>query len=155
VAPGSLLEPLRGGVGCRYVPRVSPLAAENIRNLPIPDLAVAVLRDLGSDSTPNPNNTLRRVEQQFHAEPDVAVLRYRVASAWAWLEGHALVGPSPSNTLSQWQVVTELGREVAEDPHAVAKVWADDRLDGGLDPLLSSARTNFALGDYEVAVKGH
>ncbi|WP_165979720.1 TIGR02391 family protein [Kocuria rosea] len=30
-------------------------------------------------------------------------------------------------------------------------MWAADRLAGGLDPLLSSARSNFALGDYETA----
>ncbi|WP_170323487.1 TIGR02391 family protein [Cryptosporangium phraense] len=37
------------------------------------------------------------------------------------------------------------------DPHLVAKIWAADRLAGDIDPLLTSARTNFALGDYETA----
>jgi hypothetical protein len=64
----------------------------------------------------------------------------RIADAWAWLQAHALVGPHAMNTLSEWQQVTELGREIADDPSAVTKVWAADRLAGNLDPLLSSAQ---------------
>ena len=50
-----------------------------------------------------------------------------------------------------WHRVTTAGTEVANDPDAVAKVWAADRLAGALHPALSSARTNFALGDNETA----
>lgn len=50
-----------------------------------------------------------------------------------------------------WQRVTSTGRELADDPRAALRVWADDRLAGNLEPALSSARTNFALGDYETA----
>jgi uncharacterized protein (TIGR02391 family) len=40
---------------------------------------------------------------------------------------------------------------LANDPKAAAKVWAAERLAGDLHPALSSARSNFALGDYETA----
>jgi hypothetical protein len=33
----------------------------------------------------------------------------------------------------------------------IAKAWAAERLAGPLDPLLESARSNFALGEYETA----
>jgi len=128
---------------------MSAVSVEDIRHLPIPDLAIALLR--GFDGPLNANNTLRGMEQRFHGEQDVPALLARVASAWAWLDAHALIGPHPQQTNVSWRAVTERGREVAADPHALAKVWADDRLAGDLDPVLSSARTNLALGDQEVA----
>jgi uncharacterized protein (TIGR02391 family) len=75
----------------------------------------------------------------------------RLSDAWAWLEAHALIGPSAQNPPSEWQRVTAAGAEIANDPSAVAKLWAADRLAGELHPALSSARSNFALGDYETA----
>lgn len=130
------------------------LPVEDIRELPIPDLAVALLREIRRSDAPNANGTLRGLEQAMASEgvSDVHHLLGRVASAWAWLESHALLGPHPQQTDSQRQSVTELGREVAEDPNAVTKMWANDRLGGDIDPQLRSARTNFALGDYETAV---
>lgn len=75
----------------------------------------------------------------------------RLSGAWAWLEAHALVGPSTQNPVSAWQRITTDGADIVNDPNAVAKVWAADRLAGGLHPALSSALSNFALGDYETA----
>lgn len=125
---------------------------EDIRNLPLPDLALRLLAVLAKGTGPvNPNNTLRGIEQAVHAIPDGGQLMTRIADAWAWLEAHALVGPHAKQTQSEWQQVTELGRDIADDPSAVTKVWAADRLAGQLDPLLSSARANFGLGDYETA----
>ena len=80
------------------------------------------------------------------------VLLSRLSDAWAWLEAHALIGPSAQNPQSgNWQRLTALGDEILQDPNAVAKVWAADRLAGDLHPALSSARSNFALGDFETA----
>lgn len=74
----------------------------------------------------------------------------RVSDAWAWLEARALIGPSSANPQSnRWERVTAEGQAVRDDPAALAKVWAEERLSGDLDPALSSARSNFALGDYE------
>ncbi|TDW92167.1 uncharacterized protein (TIGR02391 family) [Kribbella sp. VKM Ac-2566] len=125
---------------------------EDIRNLPLPELALRLLKVLANSSAQiNPNNTLRGMQQAVGGGQDGAQLMARIADAWAWLQAHALVGPHAMNTLSEWQQVTELGREIADDPSAVTKVWAADRLAGNLDPLLSSARANFGLGDYETA----
>jgi uncharacterized protein (TIGR02391 family) len=129
-----------------------PVPIDDIRNLPLPDLGLRLLRVLSeSGDQINPNNTLRATQQALGSGQEAKRLMARVADAWAWLEAHAMVGPHAEHTLSQWQQVTEVGREIANDPAAVTKVWAADRLAGTLDPLLTSARANFALGDYETA----
>lgn len=124
--------------------------ADEVRNLPLPDLALKILAEWGGYR--HLSNLLRGLEQNmFRGEPDVDRLTARVADAWAWLESHALIGPDNQNTQMPWQRVTELGEELRKDPNAITKIWAADRLAGVLDPALSSARTNFALGDYETA----
>jgi uncharacterized protein (TIGR02391 family) len=83
---------------------------------------------------------------------DMDALLARLSDAWAWLEAHAFVGPSAQNPPSgNWQRLTGLGEEALADPKAIEKVWAADRLAGDLHAALSSARSNFALGDYETA----
>lgn len=129
------------------------LSYDDVRNMPLPDLSLQLLRSLGSE--PNFNNLIQGFKQRGgYDEPqpsDLAFLLARLSDAWAWLEGHALIGLSAQNPPSAWQRVTSAGGEVLKDPSAVAKVWAADRLAGELDPALSSARSNFALGDYETA----
>lgn len=130
------------------------VAWEDIRNLPLPDLAMKLLGGLaGADGQLNCNSTMRGLDAALRDEPqdDEHALMARVADAWAWLEAHALIGPAPSNTSAGWQRVTEVGRELIDVPGATTKVWAAERLAGELDPALSSARSNFALGDYETA----
>lgn len=132
--------------------RSTILPIADIREQPIAELAIALLRRL-QGQTLNPNNTLRGLEQALAEQgvPDATHLMSRIASAWAWLESHGLIGPDPRNTRSEWQQVTEAGAEVAADPDALTKVWGDERLVGRLSPLLASARANFGLGDYETA----
>lgn len=75
-----------------------------------------------------------------------------LADAWAWLEAHALIGPHAQNTTSSWQQVTEAGRDLATNPAAVARVWAEERLAVALDPALNDkVRPIFNVGDYETA----
>ena len=126
---------------------------DEIRKLPLPDLAMTLLRTQAPGSQLNLNSTLRGMDMALgdSPQPDGDALLARLADAWAWLEAHALIAAHHKNTTSQSQRVTETGRELAADPKAVTKLWAEDRLAGELDPLLSSARTNFALGDYETA----
>ena len=129
------------------------LAYDDLRNLPLPDLSRRLLQSLGAE--PNFNNLIQGFRNRGgYGEPqppDLEALLARLSDAWAWLESHALVGPSAQNPPGGWHRVTTAGTEVANDPDAVAKVWAADRLAGALHPALSSARTNFALGDYETA----
>jgi len=129
------------------------LAYDDVRNLPLPDLSVRLLQSLGSD--PNFNNLIQGYRNgNSFGEPlpsDLDTMLDRLSDAWAWLEAHALIGRSSRNPSGGWYRVTAAGAEVLADPHAVAKVWAADRLAGDLHPALSSARSNFALGDYETA----
>lgn len=134
---------------------------DDIRNLPLPDLALRLLKSQGAGPTCFRNliagfdnrgfYMVQNVGAPGNTPPaDLPVLKQRLADAWAWLEAHALVGPAPDQDAS-WRQVTTAGRELTDDPDAVTKIWADDRLAGDLDHLLESARTNFALGDYETA----
>ena len=129
------------------------LAYDDVRNLPLPDLSLRLLQSLSSE--PNFNNIIQGFKQReaygVPPPPDLDVMLARLSDAWSWLESHALVGPSAQNPPGGWHRVTTAGAEVAVDPNAVAKVWAADRLAGDLHLALSSARSNFAIGDYETA----
>lgn len=129
------------------------LSYDDVRNLPLPDLSLQLLRSLGAE--PNFNNLIQGFKQRGgygdQQPSDLAAMLARLSDAWAWLEAHALIGLSSQNPQGAWQRVTSAGAEVLKDPSAVAKVWAADRLAGDLHPALSSARSNFALGDYETA----
>ncbi|WP_328936038.1 MULTISPECIES: TIGR02391 family protein [unclassified Streptomyces] len=131
-----------------------PVPTDQIRQLPTPELAMALLRSLGDGQTVNANNMLRGAEQAFqhNGERDVNRLLARLADAWAWLESRGLIGPHPSNTASNWQRVTSEGREIVSAPKGQAKLWAADRLAGSLDSALEEkVRPIFNLGDYETA----
>ena len=132
---------------------VVDLAYDDVRNLPLPDLALHLLRSL--DEEPNFNTIVQVFKQRepYGSSPprDVNSMLSRISDAWAWLEARALIGPSVRTSTGGWYRVTAAGAEVVDDPNALAKVWAGDRLAGDLNPALSSARSNFALGDYETA----
>lgn len=129
------------------------LAFDDIRHLPLPDLSLRLLQSMGDQ--PNFNTIMRVFEQRAandEARPnDVGAMMARLGDAWAWLVSRGLIGPSTGSSSGGWYRVTAAGREVADDPNAVARVWAADRLAGDLHPALASARSNFALGDYETA----
>lgn len=124
---------------------------QDVRNLPLPDLALKLLAKLGS-GTIDANSTFRGFDAAIRDDPpsDGQIMLNRLSDAWAWLESHGLLGPD-TQPASNGQRVTESGRELINDPKAITTVWAADRLAGSLDPLLSSARSNFALGDYETS----
>ncbi|WP_206071193.1 TIGR02391 family protein [Knoellia koreensis] len=131
------------------------LSHDEIRGLPLPDLSLKLLASLAREQA-NFNNLIQGLRNAggygAAQPPDMDSLLARLSDAWAWLEAHALIGPSAQNPQGgMWQRLTALGREVIEDPNAVAKVWAADRLAGELHPALSPARSNFALGDFETA----
>ncbi|GAA4758004.1 TIGR02391 family protein [Modestobacter marinus] len=129
------------------------LEYDDVRNLPLPDLSLQLLRSL--DDEPNFNTIVQSFKQRGgYGDPrprDLDMMLARLSDAWAWLEAQALIGPSVKTTSGGWYRLTAAGAEVASDDNALAKVWAADRLAGDLDPTLSSARSNFALGDYETA----
>lgn len=129
---------------------MTELNADEVRNLPLPDLAMKVL--IQWSGWRNLNSLVHWMKQtRFQDESDVDVLQARVADAWAWLEAHALLARDPRDMSGPWQRVSELGKELINDPNAITKLWAADRLSGDLDPALGSAKSNFALGDFETA----
>ncbi len=131
---------------------------DDIRNLPLPDLSLKLLRALPSEQA-NFNSVVAEYRNLggygSYGEPrppDVDRLMARLSDAWSWLESHALIGLSAVNPQSSlWARRTAAGEELVNDPDAIVKVWADDRLAGTLDSALTSARSIFALGDYETA----
>lgn len=129
------------------------LSYDDVRNLPLPDLSLNLLRSLGTE--PNFNSLIQGFKQRGGygqpAPPDLEAMLARLSDAWAWLESHALIGPSYTDPRSGFCRLTSAGQVLLEDPNALSKVWADDRLTGDLHPTLSSARSNFALADYETA----
>lgn len=133
---------------------MASLADDDIRNLPLPDLAMRLLATIPKEQA-NFNNLVQGFKQRGGygaTQPtDIAKLLARLSDAWAWLQAHGLIGPSAQNPTGDWRRVTARGEEALDDPTAVAKVWAEERLSGDLHKKLSSARTNFALGDYETA----
>lgn len=130
------------------------LAHGDIRNLPLPHLALRLLQSLSREQV-NFNNLIQGFKQAGgYGSPqpgDMDALLARLSDAWAWLESHALIGPSAQNPQGNWQRVTAVGAEVLADPNAIEMVWAAERLAGDLHAALDSARSNFALGDYETA----
>lgn len=131
-----------------------PIDTDLIRQLATPDLALRLLSALGGDGQLNANSTLRGAEQayKFNGEPDTDFLLGRLSDAWAWLEAHALIGPSVRETPSTWQRVTREGQEAAVAANALPSLWAARRLAGDLHPMLEEkVRPIFNLGDYETA----
>ncbi len=129
------------------------LSYDDVRNLPLPDLGLELLGSLDNES--HFNNLIQGFKQQgdFNepSPPDMAIMLARLSDAWAWLESHALIGYSSRNSQGGWYRVTAMGSALLDDPNALSRVWADDRLAGDLHSALSAARSNFALGDYETA----
>lgn len=130
------------------------LPIEDVRNLPVPELAIRLLAELAKGSDLNVNNLFRGYQQSWSRErvPDIHTLLERLSDAWAWLEAHALIGPHATNTKSEWSRLTTHGRDIAARPSALPELWATERLAGSLHPMLEEkVRPLFHLGDYETA----
>lgn len=132
---------------------VMVLEYDDVRNLPLPDLSLLLLRSLRAEPSFNSlvNGFKNRGGYGTPQPSDIGAMLSRLSDAWSWLQSHALIGFSTQNPQGTLYRVTTAGVEIANDPNAIAKVWAAERLAGDLHPALSSARSNFALGDYETA----
>lgn len=119
----------------------------------MPDLALRLLAALGPEQN-NFNSTVQGMlsyQMQGLPAPERERLLGRLSDAWSWLESKGLIGPSIIQPPSVWQRLTDSGAQLREDPRALAKTWADERLAGDLHPALDRTRSIFALGDYETA----
>lgn len=100
---------------------------DGVRNLPLPDLSLSLLRSLGAD--PNFNSLIQGFKSRGGYDqppPDLENMLARLSDAWAWLVSHALIGHSSKNPQgSNWSRVTSAGKALLEDPNALSKVWAE------------------------------
>lgn len=123
---------------------------EELASLPVEHVAIAVLRTLG-DSGSHPNwfkgGHGRAVAQS--AEALDAVLE-----AWQWLLSHGYVAWNPlGNYTDHAYRVTRSGRDLSDDPErGLADAAARARLGVDLHDRLRGARTQFLMGEYELAV---
>lgn len=129
------------------------ISANRVRELPTRELALELLRTLSnpSDRQVYAQDVVLVARQNYAraGEPDLEHLAQKVSDAWAWLVGHALVGPHPKQQGPYG--LTSAGRELAADANALTRVFGEERLSGPLDPALDRARSIFSLGDYEAA----
>lgn len=95
-------------------------------------------------------NVLNSAEAGYAYEPDRKVLCDRLSDAVAWIESRGLFGRVGNQ--GGWGRLTTLGREIAADGAALAKLFAADRLAGELDAALEAkVRLLINSGDYETA----
>lgn len=144
------------GAAHRSAATVPPMAISlhDAQNLPTPDLALAVLRDLGYGTPINLNNYLREHEGGWAAGgvDNIYMPLSRMSEAWSWLEAHSLLAAHPTQTeTSNTQHVTNSGYSLASEQSPITRLWAEVRLAGDLDAVLEPAKTMLALGDYETA----
>ena len=93
---------------------------------------------------------MNQAYQGYAQEPDRQVLWDRISDAIAWIESRGLVGPAAGQ--GTWGRPTTLGREIAEDGAALAKLFAADRLAEKLDEALEAkVRLSINSGEYETA----
>lgn len=132
-----------------------PISLADAQYLPIPDLAIVVLGDLGFGTPINLNNYLREHEGRWATEgvANAYLLLSRLSESWGWLEAHNLIAAHPTQTeTSNTQHVTNSGYSVASEQNPITRLWAEARLAGDLDADLAPAKTMLSLGSYDAAV---
>ncbi|MGV9349930.1 TIGR02391 family protein [Streptomyces spiralis] len=133
----------------RYIP---PVPAEHIRQLPTRDVVLLLLRHLASGTGYlQYGSTMNSARQAFQEEPDADALVNRLSDAWCWLEAHALLSREPSQS-EAFRRISRDGMDLVQDPQGITRFEARERLSGPLHrDLEDTVRTNFDLGDYEMA----
>lgn len=83
----------------------------------------------------------------------VGRVRQRLNEAWVWLRYELCLAPDTGQT-GEWEVVTDRGRDLADNPSAVETFRAAKYLPfGSLLPILEAeVRPLFVRGEYELAV---
>jgi hypothetical protein len=124
---------------------------EELAPLPVEHVAVAVLWTPG-DSGSHPN-WFKGDHGRAVAQSDAAL--DAVLEAWQWLlsQGHVAWNPLGNYTDHGYRVVTRRGRELRDDPdRGLQDAAARARLALDLHARLLGARTQFLMGEYELAV---
>jgi uncharacterized protein (TIGR02391 family) len=143
------------------------LTAEQLRDLPTEELALALLAELDqvgpndrhlrnftflilSPLVERPPYQVTVVTQQQVLAAHGA-LAERIAAAWQWMLGQGYIAPDPQQS-GNWVNVTSAGREALTDPNFMIQLNARQLLGRELDQRLEKARRTFEAGDYDTAV---
>lgn len=123
-----------------------PLGTDEVADLPVDELALAILRDVEENNEWNSYNWMNKARQAgFRGR----ALR-AVAEAWQWLYTHNLVARDPEQSSSTAIFVTRLGEQALRD--GLAPMYAAERLTFELHPLIEQkVRRQFLMGEYELA----
>ncbi|MDQ2874850.1 MAG: TIGR02391 family protein [Actinomycetota bacterium] len=120
--------------------------------LPVDELAMLVLRDLGTLNEVNEynyGNSLRQDTARGYAGNRDA--RGAVSEAMAWLHARGLIARKLEDPTSNIVFVTRWGRQALE--MSLPAVAAIERVQANLHPLLGQrVRRQFLLGEYEQAI---
>jgi uncharacterized protein (TIGR02391 family) len=146
-----------------------PPSAEEVRDLPIDEIGVRMLRHLRGSK-----KTLRGLVANLRSQTDAQRMREQVgvtggvvigtseaplddtyeqglAEAWHWLIATGLLTEIPME--EGWFVVSRLGVKVLDEtPDPVRHVRAEQRIGVDLHPSIRSVRSQFLLGEYDAAV---
>jgi len=125
---------------------IEDLDAKQIVSLPIDRLAIAVLRHLDASNAWNTGNFL--VEQHPRYQDDAA--ERALIEGINWLIANGLIARGhPSQSATEAMIITRLGRKVLAE--GVETLDAQKRLGLDLHPRLARVRSQFLLGEYELA----
>lgn len=126
------------------------LTAEQVVEMPVDELALAVVADLIAMREWNEYNYLNSATQH----PPFTLNAYAtraVAEALGWARAHGLIARTPGQSADAAIFVTRVGQEAVND--GLVTVRAAARLGSGLHPLIERrARRQFLLGEFEQAV---
>lgn len=123
------------------------LSPEQVMELPVDQLGLAVLSDLIETDEWNESSYLSFVDDHYKTTK----VRLPIMEALAWLRARGLTMPDVRQATAQAITVTRLGRQVHREGPRVFS--ATQRLQTGLHPLVEEvARPQFLIGQYELAV---
>lgn len=125
---------------------MAELTDDQIEELPIDRLALLVLKHVDRASEWNTHNFLNTARQRGVGSAALGCL----SEAMNWLIVQGLVArDTPGQTNAQSIFVTRAGKRVLAE--GIAGVFATARLNADLHERLTRARTQFLMGDYELA----
>jgi uncharacterized protein (TIGR02391 family) len=123
------------------------LTEDEIVQMPLDALGLAVLRDVASNEEWHQHNWILKARQ---SSSRADVLR-ALEEAWAWLRSRVLVAHDPSQSSEGAIFVTRRGRTALQE--GLAQTRAEERLELDLHPALAEpVRSQFLLGQHELAV---
>ncbi len=125
------------------------LSPEEVLALPIDELGLLILRQMGRGSEMR-TNLIGRLRQQGDVPREAT---QAVAEAWWWLIRKGLIVPDTQNPDDSWWLATRLGRDVAEREDGRERLRAGERIEFDLHPRIADdVRSEFLRGKFEAAV---